>query len=161
MVSERDCLKVRAVMRDPRAPAALRALFTPRNQVSARATRASDRHLQIPRCRLESTKHAFLYRSIAEWNALPPSASEREPHTALRKFLTHCHRHPGHTQARASAPICTGLAATRNAAANSMLRWDSPLKNIPADPSLPLHERPTDPPLGETGEAVERCHLPM
>ena len=76
MVTERDCLKVREAIGDPLVPASLRSLFVRRNRVSARPTRASHHHLQVPRCRLDSTKRAFQSRAAAEWNALPPAAFE-------------------------------------------------------------------------------------
>ena len=87
MVSERDCLKVYRSLRDSRAPAALRSLFVPRNEVSVRTTRASNRHLQLPWCRLHATQRSFYYRAAAEWNALPPSAHQCETYGTFKAHL--------------------------------------------------------------------------
>ena len=87
MITERDCLKVHRAIHATRAPAALRSLFVPRSHVSVRKTRASDRQLQLPRCRLETTKRSFQYRAIAGWNALSPSALECPTYGALKAHL--------------------------------------------------------------------------
>ena len=88
MVSERDCLKVYRSLRDSRAPAALRSLFVPRNEVSVRTTRASNRHVQLPLCDLTATQRSFCYRAAAEWNALTPSAHQCETYNAFKAHLS-------------------------------------------------------------------------
>ena len=48
LVTRRDCIGVYRALKDPRAPAAIRALFTPRADISAR-TPQGDRPLPAPR----------------------------------------------------------------------------------------------------------------
>ena len=87
MVTERDLINVHRAIHDDHAPAALRSLFVPRNRVSVRDTRAHERCLQLPRCRLEATRRSFVYRAASAWNALPVSALECPTRGAFRAQL--------------------------------------------------------------------------
>ena len=87
MVLERDLINVHRALHDSRTPAALRSLFVLRNQVSVRNTRAHDRCLQLPRCRLEATRRSFVCRAVSGWNALPPSALECPTRSAFKAQL--------------------------------------------------------------------------
>ena len=87
MVTERDLINVHRAVHDGRAPAALRSLFVQRNRVSVRNTRAHERCLQLPRCKLEATKRSFAYRAASGWNALPASALECPTRGAFKAQL--------------------------------------------------------------------------
>ena len=68
------------------APTEIRGLFTPRDAVSARETRATDRgSLHLHRCRLTSSQSTFSYRVAVEWNRLTHSVRATP---TLRGFKT-------------------------------------------------------------------------
>ena len=73
MIDFRDVQRLHHVMWNRRASQRLKALIETRSQVSLRPTRATadETALQIPRCRLQSTKLSFPHRAIRSWNRLP------------------------------------------------------------------------------------------
>ena len=69
-----DCNGVFRALNDPRAPAAVRSLFTPRSAVSVRNTRSTlTGTLQLPNFRLFMSRRAFSFRSASSWNRLSPA----------------------------------------------------------------------------------------
>ena len=93
LINQRDNVAVFRAMNDPRAPAAVRSLFTQRAALSQRTTRASSAGaLQPPAFRLSLSRRAFSYRAALSWNRLPPSVTgsrtRRQFLTALSEHLT-------------------------------------------------------------------------
>ena len=88
LVTRRDCIGVYRALKDPRAPAAIRALFTPRADISARTTRASSAGaLEMPALRLSMSRRAFSYRAAAAWNRLPQSVTSAQTRTSFISLL--------------------------------------------------------------------------
>ena len=88
LVTRRDCIGVYRALKDPRAPAAIRALFTPRADISARTTRASSAGaLEMPALRLNMSRRAFSYRAAAAWNRLPQSVTAAQTRTSFFSLL--------------------------------------------------------------------------
>ena len=86
LVVRRDVTKVYKALVLDCAPTEIRGLFTPRDAVSARETRATDRgSLHLHRCRLTSSQSAFSYRAAVEWNRLAHSVRATP---TLRGFKT-------------------------------------------------------------------------
>ena len=72
MVTRRDRIGVFRAQFDPRAPVAIRQLFTPRAAVSERVTRSTMAGaLEPPDFRLSMSRRAFSYRAAMSWNFLP------------------------------------------------------------------------------------------
>ena len=88
LVTRRDCLGVYRASKDPRAPAVIRALFTPRADISARTTRASSAGtLEMPGLRLNMSWRAFSYRAAAAWNRLPQSVTSAQTRASSISIL--------------------------------------------------------------------------
>ena len=76
LVTRRDSIGVYRALRDPRAPVAVRSLFTPRAAVSQRTTRSTEAGaLELPGFRLSSSRRAFSYRAASSWNRLSPAVT--------------------------------------------------------------------------------------
>ena len=71
LVTHRDSIGVSRTLRDPRAPEAIRSLFTTRATVSQRSTRATSAGmLELPSYRLSMSSQAFSYRAASAWKNL-------------------------------------------------------------------------------------------
>ena len=69
LVTHRDNIGVSRALRDPRAPEAIRSLFTTRATTSQRTTRATlAGALELPPYRLSMSRRAFSYRAALAWN---------------------------------------------------------------------------------------------
>ena len=74
LVTRRDCIGVYRALNDPRAPYAIRSLFTPRSEVSERLTRSVVAGaLELPNFSLSMSRRAFSYRAASSWNRLLPA----------------------------------------------------------------------------------------
>ena len=90
-IAEQDCLKICKAVYVNQTPAALKRMLIPRESISLRETRNSATQLQLPRCRLESTKRAFPYRAIAQWNALPQEILQTHKPNMIKKYFKETH----------------------------------------------------------------------
>ena len=76
LVTRRDSLGVFRALCDPRAPPAVRSLFTRRAAVSQRVTRATVAgELEVPPFRLSLSCRTFSFRAASSWNRLPPAVT--------------------------------------------------------------------------------------
>ena len=88
LVRQRDCIRVHRALHDPRAPAAVRSLITPRASVSERPTRSSVTDaLELPSYRLSLSRRAFSFRAASFWNRLPPAVRVSRSLSALKSHL--------------------------------------------------------------------------
>ena len=70
MVRLRDCAQVQRALHNE-CPAAISAMFTRRDKVSSRETRAAAAGmLELPMCRLTRTQRYFAFRAASAWNDL-------------------------------------------------------------------------------------------
>ena len=88
LVYRRDCVGVHRALNDPRAPIAVRSLFTPRSVVSVRQTRSSlAGTLQTPPFRLSMSRRAFSFRAAASWNRLQPAIRTSHSLSSFKALL--------------------------------------------------------------------------
>ena len=75
-----DCHQVYRALNSRACPVSLRALFTPRHQVTDRATRAAVAgDLQLPKSRLSCTQRCFSFRATRAWNRLDKKKTGERP----------------------------------------------------------------------------------
>ena len=93
LVTQRDSMAVFRAINDPRAPAAIRSLFTQRAAVSQRTTRASAAGaLETPSFHLTLARRAFSYRAALSWNRLPPAVTaSRTRRQLVSELARHLH----------------------------------------------------------------------
>jgi len=90
MVCRHDCINVYRALHEGDSPCTLRSLFTTREEVSLRSTRASANgvgSLHLPRVRLTSTQRQFPYRAAAAWNMLPQTATHAPTRRAFLSIM--------------------------------------------------------------------------
>ena len=91
LVGRGDALKVFKVLSDPDMPAAIRAMFVRRADVSSRQTRRSEwGDLHLPKLRLTASQRFFSYRAAKTWNGLPPADTAPRTATAFKNHVCHC-----------------------------------------------------------------------
>ena len=89
MVDTRDAIKMFKVLYSDMGSPAVREMFTTRNVVSSRSTRATDSgKLHVPRCKLENTKRFFRYRAAQKWNSLPNKSKSCVSLLAFKRALS-------------------------------------------------------------------------
>ena len=89
MVDIRDAIKMFKVLYSDMGSPAVREMFTTRNVVSSRSTRATDSgKLHLPRCKLENTKRFFRYRAAQKWNSVPNKSKSCVSLSAFKRALS-------------------------------------------------------------------------
>ena len=89
MIAMRDAQRIHFIMWNDESSQQIKSLIETRAQVSERQTRSTvdESVLQIPRCRLQTTKMMFPHRAVMTWNGLPRNL-RRGSMAALKKKAT-------------------------------------------------------------------------
>ena len=88
LVTHRDNIGVFRALRDPRAPEAIRSLFTSRATVSQRTTGATAAGmLEPPAFRLSLSRPMFSYRAASSWNRLPSAITDSRTRASFVRLL--------------------------------------------------------------------------
>ena len=91
LITHRDSIAVYRALSDPRAPEAIRALFTRRAAVSQRTTRATlAGMLEPPALRLSMSRRVFSFRTASSWNRLPPATTGSRTQFEFLRLLEQC-----------------------------------------------------------------------
>ena len=87
MIKHKNAMLVYHVMFSPYAPACLRSMFKPREEVSERRTRAKKNALDLPRVRTELARRSLQYRAAALWNSLPEQVTDAVTKVSFKSRL--------------------------------------------------------------------------